>query len=103
VKRTALTLLAIALMLPGCKGRMGGGGSAQTQTIAPAASKPAPTTPDAMTQTVDIEDSRSEAEGGVLTDTAAKTTAKAVKKKTGAAASSRKTPASQSRPAGRTQ
>ena len=41
--------------------------SVQTQTIAPAAAQPAPNGNDAMTQTVDVEDSRSEAEGGVTT------------------------------------
>jgi len=38
-----------------------------TQTIAPSAPQPAPTGTDAMTQTVDIEDSRSEDDGGALT------------------------------------
>ncbi len=106
MKKTALALLAVVLVFGGCKGRLSGGaGSARSETIAPAESKPAPTTPDAMTQTVDIEDSRTEAEGGVLTDTAASSTntAAAVKRKTGAAASSRKRPPSQSRPPARTQ
>jgi hypothetical protein len=107
VRTTALTILALLVALAGCKGRMAGdGGSGHTETIAPAASKPAPTTPDAMTQTVDIEDSRTEAEGaGTSVDTAASatTTATAVQKKTGAAATSRKTPPSQSRPPSRTQ
>ena len=40
-------------------------GAVQTQTIAPAAAQPAPN--DAMTQTVDVEDSRSEEDGGVIT------------------------------------
>lgn len=39
----------------------------QTETILPAAAKPAEITPAEMTQTVDIEDSRSEAEGGGIT------------------------------------
>ena len=42
-------------------------GSAQgpaTQTIAPADARPAPTGTDAMTQTVEVEDSRSEEDGG---------------------------------------
>lgn len=39
-----------------------------TQTIAPAAAPSAPNGSDAMTQTVDVEDSRSEAEGGSLTN-----------------------------------
>ncbi len=105
MKKTALILLAAALIFAGCKGRVSGGGSGKTETIAPAESKPAPTTPDAMTQTVDIEDSRTEAEGGVLTDTAAASTntAAAAKRKTGAAAASRKTHPSKSRPPARTQ
>jgi hypothetical protein len=41
--------------------------SVQTQTIAPAAAQPAPNGSDAMTQTVDVEDSRSVAEGGATT------------------------------------
>ena len=44
--------------------------AAVTQTVAPAAAQPAPTGTDAMTQTVDIGDGRSEADGGVATDTA---------------------------------
>jgi hypothetical protein len=54
----------------------------KTETIAPAPAPPSPTGSDAMTQTVDVEDSRSEAEGGVLTasdSTAAKPAAKAAK------------------------
>jgi hypothetical protein len=41
--------------------------TAVTQTIAPASAPSAPNGSDAMTQTVDVEDSRSEAEGGTLT------------------------------------
>lgn len=41
-----------------------------TQTIAPAAAPAAPNGSDALTQTVDVEDSRSEAEGGTLTSSA---------------------------------
>lgn len=91
-------------MFLGCD-RFGRKGSASvtSDTVAPAAPKPVPdTSTDSMTQTVDIEDSRSMAEGGTAADSAS-STATAVKRKTGAAASSRKTPASQSRPAGRTQ
>jgi hypothetical protein len=42
--------------------------SAQTATIAPAVAQPAPTGTDSMTQTVDIEDSRSEDDGGAITN-----------------------------------
>ncbi len=42
-------------------------GAAGTETIAPAQPQPVPTDSGDLTQTVDIEDSRSEAEGGVLT------------------------------------
>lgn len=41
-------------------------GTPNTQTIAPAAGDVAPTGTDAMTQTVDIEDSRSEDDGGAI-------------------------------------
>jgi hypothetical protein len=64
-----LTLLVAAL--PGCRqSREGQTTTAATQTIAPASAPSAPNGSDAMTQTVDVEDSRSEAEGGTLTSTA---------------------------------
>lgn len=93
------------MALAGCRGRNEASTSSQTNTIAPAVAQPAPTGTDALTQTVNIEDNRSAAEGAGLNEPqATKTaTAAAVKRKTGAAASSRKTPVSQSRPAGRTQ
>jgi hypothetical protein len=50
--------------------------AATTQTIAPAAAQPAPTGTDAMTQTVEVEDSRSEEDGGVNSDNSGKATAK---------------------------
>jgi len=105
VKKTAFVVLAIALLAFGCKGRNGSSrNSTQTQTIAPAAPEPAANGTDAMTQTVDVEDGRSVDEGAGINSTAvASDTATAVKRKTGAAATSRKTPPSQSRPAGRTQ
>ena len=68
-----LVVIAATLVLAGgCKRREHA--TETTETIAPAAPQPAPTGTDAMTQTVDIEDSRSEAEGGALTDTAHTTT-----------------------------
>jgi hypothetical protein len=97
--------LIVLAVFSACKGRNSSAQTPQSETIAPAAAKPAPTGTDAMTQTVDIEDSRSDAEGAGLNQPppAKTTTAAAVKRKTGAAASSRKTPPSQSRPPGRTQ
>jgi hypothetical protein len=67
--RLVLMTLLIALTLASCHGRKETTGTetVTTQTIAPAAGKPAPTGTDAMTQTVDIEDSRSEEDGGVMT------------------------------------
>ncbi|HEY3055122.1 MAG TPA: hypothetical protein VGK31_04215 [Thermoanaerobaculia bacterium] len=104
MRQTAVTFLIVLAAFSGCKGRYGSAQtSPQSETIAPAAAKPAPTGTDAMTQTVDIEDSRSDAEGLNQSAPAKTSTATAVKKKTGAAASSRKTPVSQSRPPGRTQ
>jgi len=74
VKKTAtlslLILLALALSAFDCRGRKSSAtGTAQTtQTIAPAAAQPAVNGGDAVTQTVDVEDGRSEEDGGVLTN-----------------------------------
>ena len=68
---TALALIVCALAMTGCKrgsAAASGGNAQQTQTIAPAAAQPAPTGTDAMTQTVEVEDTRSEDEGGALTN-----------------------------------
>ena len=62
-------LLSLILALAACRRSHESGdasGAPATQTIAPAQAEPTPTGTDAMTQTVDIEDSRSEEEGGVL-------------------------------------
>jgi hypothetical protein len=60
--------VAIATIVVACNRRENAGQtSAETQTVAPPEPREAPTDTDAMTQTVSIEDSRSEAEGGVLT------------------------------------
>lgn len=68
--RCAVLFVSLVLILGACKDRENAAGDG-TETIAPAQPQPAQTgTDDALTQTVDIEDSRSEAEGGVLTNTA---------------------------------
>ena len=55
-------------LMVACNGHRGAQTSTQTDTITPAPPKPAPVTDtEAMTQTVDIEDSRTDAEGGVQT------------------------------------
>ena len=82
MKKTAtlslLMMLTLALAAGGCRGRKSSSatGTAQnTQTIAPAAAQPAVNGGDAVTQTVDVEDGRSEEDGGVLTNPqSAKTT-----------------------------
>jgi hypothetical protein len=65
-------LLPAVLALFGCHERkaadQGAPGAPKTQTIAPAQADPSPTGTDAMTQTVDIEDSRSEEDGGAITN-----------------------------------
>ena len=68
--RTVVILCALTLALSGCKRfREASSTSGETTgTIAPAAPSPDQTGSDAMTQTVDIEDSRSENDGGVLTN-----------------------------------
>src|SRR5437763_1001854 len=63
--RKALLLLMFAALLPACaRHQAGAPPQPTTQTIAPAAAKPAlDTGTDPMTQTVDVDDSRSEADG----------------------------------------
>lgn len=61
-----------------------------TQTIAPVAAQPAPTGTDAMTQTVEVEDSRSEEDGGTTTATSA--TSASTKKTTTKTTKTAKTP-----------
>ena len=56
----------VAVALAGCKGRENADTGGASETIAPAQPQPGATGTDAMTQTVDIEDSRSEAEGAAL-------------------------------------
>ena len=75
MKKTAtllfLILLTLAVSAFDCRGRKSSSatGTAQTtQTIAPAAAQPAVNGGDAVTQTVDVEDGRSEDDGGVLTN-----------------------------------
>ena len=66
-------LLSMVVLAAGCRGRRehpASGANPTTQTVAPAAAQPAPTGTDAMTQTVDVGDGRSEADGGVTTSTA---------------------------------
>jgi hypothetical protein len=61
--RLILLLVAVALVMGGCRDRGAGLDGEVTETIAPAAPQPAPMGADAMTQTIDVEDSRSDAEG----------------------------------------
>lgn len=95
MKKNALQLLLIALVvlsIAACKGREKADTN-QTETMAPVAAQPAPTGTDAMTQTVDVEDSRSDAEGGGLTETStAPTTTTAAATKTTTAKSVKKAP-----------
>jgi hypothetical protein len=77
VKTFSLLMIVAALLTAGChRSRPGGNSGVQTETIAPANAQPAPTGTDALTQTTEVEDSRSEADGGV-TSPAATSTAKA--------------------------
>lgn len=71
MKRPLISLLAVCavllLALPSCRRNEQARDGEAHETIAPATPQPAPTGTDAMTQTVDIEQGRSEAEGGGLT------------------------------------
>lgn len=74
VRKTArlslLVLMSLALLAPGCRGKLSSATTTAptTQTIAPAAAQPSTNGGDAVTQTVDVEDGRSEDDGGVLTN-----------------------------------
>jgi hypothetical protein len=92
-KLLPLAFLALAALAAGACRKQAAVTAPATQTIAPAAAQPAPTTgTDQMTGTVEVEDGRSEAEGGVLMDnhksqtsttgTPKKTTTKTAPKKT---------------------
>ena len=76
-----LMIMMLALAAAACHRGSSDTKNVQTQTIAPAAAQPAPNGSDAMTQTVDVEDSRSVAEGGVTTQAPAKKPAAPAKKK----------------------
>jgi hypothetical protein len=96
VKKTAtlslLIMMMLALSAANCRGRKSSSatGTAQnTQTIAPAAAQPAVNGGDAVTQTVDVEDGRSEDDGGVLTNPQSAKTAPAQKPATKPAAKKR--------------
>lgn len=79
--RSIVILSACLLAMAGCH-RSGAKSqtAAPTETIAPAEAPSSPNGADAMTQTVDIEDSRSEAEGGTISTTSG-TAAKAIQVK----------------------
>ena len=73
-------VLPVVLVMSACGARAhtAAPGSVTTQTVAPAAAQPGPTGTDAMTQTVNVDDGRSEEEGALAgTDTTASATAKA--------------------------
>lgn len=72
ISRTASVVIAFILACAlGCAKKSDANQPAATQTIAPAAAQPSTDGTDAMTGTVDVDDGRSENEGGVLTDTQA--------------------------------
>jgi hypothetical protein len=77
-----LIALSAVLVMSACRARAHSlaPGSVTTQTVAPAAAQPAPTGTDAMTQTVNVDDGRSEEEGATaVTDTTVTTVAKPAK------------------------
>ena len=90
MRKTAALLLivmSIAVFAAGCGWRKSSSSTTTTtvtQTIAPAAGQPAANGGDAVTQTVDVEDGRSEDDGGVMKNPQKTSTAKTkppVKKK----------------------
>ena len=98
IKRGVQYLLVVAIVLAvplACKGRgESRAGSEKTETIAPAAARPAETSTSEMTETVELQDGRSEAEGGVLSSPNAPTdTTTAAPKVTGTSGSATPTTA----------
>ena len=86
--KTILVLTLAALLTAGCARHKSGSTASEptTQTIAPAAAQPAPDGTDTMTQTVEVDDSRSESDGMTTANTAPSTKAapkKAPSKKKG--------------------
>jgi uncharacterized protein YcfL len=84
--KTILFLALAALLSVSCNRHKTGATASQptTQTIAPAEGQPAPNGSDTMTQTVEVDDSRSESDGMTGTaSTPAKKTTKAPAKKKG--------------------
>lgn len=85
--KTILLLALVALLSVSCNRHKTGATASQptTQTISPAEGQPAPNGSDTMTQTVEVDDSRSEADGmtGTASTPATKTTAKTPAKKKG--------------------
>ena len=71
VRNSVLIFAVMAILFTACPRREKRAPASQqvpvTQTIAPAEARPAPTGTDAMTQTVEVEDSRSEEDGGATT------------------------------------
>ncbi len=83
IKPSVLIVMTFLLCVAGCRwGKSSAVSSTAptTQTIAPAAAQPAVNGTDAVTQTVDIEDGRSEEEGGGLTSSQTAKTPGAAKK-----------------------
>lgn len=68
IMRSLVVLVSVTLLLAACNPRENVAGTEATETIAPATPQPQPTGTDAMTQTVNIEDSRTDADGGALTN-----------------------------------
>ncbi len=86
--KTILVLTLAAFLTAGCARHKSGSTASEptTQTIAPAAAQPAPDGTDTMTQTVEVDDSRSESDGMTTatppaSNTAAKPKAAAKKKR----------------------
>ncbi len=80
--RLAAIVMSILLVAAGCHRaeKPAATGTAATQTVAPAPAQPSPTGTDAMTQTVEVEDSRSEEDGGVNSDNSGKATPKTARR-----------------------
>jgi len=72
-----LILMLAAFLSASCARHKNGAAASQptTQTISPAAAQPAPDGTDTMTQTVEVDDSRSESDGMIATSPPSTSTA----------------------------
>jgi len=74
-----MVIIGVVFLAGACNREAHNPSQTKTETIAPAQAQPAPTGTEALTQTTEIEDSRSEGEGGTSETAAPPATKKTAK------------------------